>query len=171
MKMKLMINNKELFAVLHIKYAQNLAANSSSNMVGYQPKKTLCSPGGMSILNLSTEWLEWMEVETDDHKEMNKMMDMTGAVVDMTGISITEEEHRLDELMTTLAPAMEAVEARNKTSAQKCSDMEEWMEDTYMEGLNFEEWLEEELIEMGAVEMLEPMETTFSEAMTPPPPG
>ena len=39
-------------------------------------------------------------------------------MVDMTGISITEEEHRLDELMTTLAPAMEAVEARNKTSAQ-----------------------------------------------------
>ena len=44
MKMKLMINNKELFVILHKKYAQNLAANSSSKMVGYQPKKTLCSP-------------------------------------------------------------------------------------------------------------------------------
>ena len=88
--------------------------------------------GGISILNLTTDWLEWLEVETDDHKEMDKMMDMTGAVVDMTGISITEEEQRLDELMTTLAPVMEAVDARNKTSAQKCSDMDEWMEDTYM---------------------------------------
>ena len=31
--------------------------------------------GGISILNLTTDWLEWMEVETDDHKEMDKMMD------------------------------------------------------------------------------------------------
>ena len=28
---------------------------------------------GMSIINLSTDWLEWMEVETDDHREMDIM--------------------------------------------------------------------------------------------------
>ena len=67
--------------------------------------------------------------------------------------------------MTTLAPAMEAMEAMETAGAgdQKCSEGEEWMEDTFMEGLNFEEWLVEELLEMGAVEKLEPMEITFSE--------
>ena len=33
--------------------------------------------GGISILNLSTDWLECMEVETDDHREMDMMQDMT----------------------------------------------------------------------------------------------
>ena len=42
--------------------------------------------GGISILNLSNDWLEWMEVETDDHWEMDMMMDMTGAVLEMTRI-------------------------------------------------------------------------------------
>ena len=56
--MKLMINNKELFAILHKKYAQNLAANSSSKMVGYQPKKTLCSPDWKSAYIL--KWLQFV---------------------------------------------------------------------------------------------------------------
>ena len=34
--------------------------------------------GGISILNLTTDWLEWMEVETNHHTGMDKMMDMTG---------------------------------------------------------------------------------------------
>ena len=43
--------------------------------------------------------------------------------------------------MTTLAPAMEAMEAMDTSGArgQRCSEEEEWMEDPVMEGLNYEE--------------------------------
>ena len=96
---------------------------------------------------------------------MYKLMYMMGAVLDVTEVSIEEEELKLDELMKTLSQAMEAMEAMDTAGAggQKCSEGEEWMEDTFMEGLNFEEWLEEELLEMEVAEMLEPMETTYCE--------
>ena len=104
-------------------------------------------------------------METDDHKEMDMMMDMTGAVLDMTGVLIEEEELKLDELMTNLAPAMEAMDSMDTSSArvQRCSEEEEWMEDTVMEGLNFEEWVEEELLEMEVAKMVEPIDITYSE--------
>ena len=89
--------------------------------------------GGISILNLSTDWLEWMEVETDDHREMDMMMDMTGAVLDMTRISIAEEELILEELMTTLAPAVETMNTSG-AGGQKWSEGEELMEDTIWKG-------------------------------------
>ena len=37
----------------------------------------------MSILNLSEDWLQMMEIETEDHREMDKMMDVAGAVLDV----------------------------------------------------------------------------------------
>ena len=126
--LELMEEQEKEIALADLEQARLSRMEKLSRISDYWSKKRMEAKleavrGGISILNLTTDWLEWMEVETDDHKEMDKMMDMTGAMVDMTGISITEEEHRLYELMTTLAPAMGAVEARNKISAQKCSDM------------------------------------------------
>ena len=83
----------------------------------------------------------------------------------MTGTSIAEEELKLDELMNTLAPAMEAMDSMDTSSArvQRYSEEEEWMEDTVMEGLNFEDWVEEELLEMEVAKMVESVEITYSE--------
>ena len=49
---------------------------------------------GVSILNLSEDWLGMMEIETRDHREMDNMMDATGAVLDVEGsrMSIGKEE-------------------------------------------------------------------------------
>jgi hypothetical protein len=49
---------------------------------------------GLSIQNLSEDWLGMMEMETRDHREMNNMMDVTRAVLDVEGsrMSIGKEE-------------------------------------------------------------------------------
>jgi hypothetical protein len=56
----------------------------------------------MSILNLSEDWLEMMDEETRDHREMDNMMDVTGAVLDV-------EMEMMDVLMKTLGTALEAM--------------------------------------------------------------
>ena len=60
-------------------------------------------------------------------------MEMTGPVLDMTRISIAEEELILEELMTTLAPAVETMNTSG-AGGQKWSEGEELMEDTIWKG-------------------------------------
>ena len=64
----------------------------------------------ITALNISNEWVD---VEMMDHEEMDKMMDVTGAVVDMeeSNLSLSKEEHWMDELMLSVMDRPEVMEA------------------------------------------------------------
>ena len=117
---------------------------------------------GMSILNLSNKWLE-MEIETEDHREMDMMMDVTGAVLDVDkyAMSIGEEELMMDVLMKTLVTPLEGMDTNNNTGGRMTggAEDEEWLEDTFFKELNFEDWVEEELMDMEVTKLVEPLET------------
>ena len=76
--------------------------------------------GQISILNLSNEWLD---VEMHDHKEMDKLMNVTGAVMGMeeSTLSLNREEHVMDELMESVRPEM------MDTTRNVCDIKEWWM--------------------------------------------
>ena len=64
----------------------------------------------VTALNLSTEWVD---VEMMDNEEMDKMMDVTGAVVDMeeSNLSLGKEEHWMDEMMMSVIDRLGVLEA------------------------------------------------------------
>ena len=63
-----------------------------------------------TALNISTEWVD---VEMMDHEEMDKMMDVMGAVVDMeeSKRSLSKEEHWMDKTMLSVMDRPEVMEA------------------------------------------------------------
>ena len=124
----------------------------------------------MSILNLSNKWLE-MEIETEDHREMDRemdmMMDVTGAVLDVDkyAMSIGEEELMMDVLMKTLVTPLEGMDTNNNTGGRMTggTEDEEWLEDTFCKELKFEDWVEEEFMDMEVKKLVEPLETVKRE--------
>ena len=120
----------------------------------------------MSILNLSNKWLE-MEIETEDHREMDMMMDVTGAVLDVDkyAMSIGEEELMMDVLMKTLVTPLEGMDTNNNTGGRMTggTEDEEWLEDTFCKELKFEDWVEEEFMDMEVKKLVEPLETVKRE--------
>jgi hypothetical protein len=77
-------------------------------------------------------------------------------------MSIVKEEEMMEVLMRTLGTELEAMNT-TITNGVKMSgyiEMEEWLEDTFIWKLNFEEWVEKELVEMEMTKMVEPLEIT-----------
>ena len=106
----------------------------------------------ITALNISNEWVD---VEMMDHEEMDKMMDVTGAVVDMeeSNLSLSKEEHWMDELMLSVMDRPEVMEATLNSGNigyigggfNDVSEVEEWQDDTFFQGLSFEDWVEQEM--------------------------
>ena len=71
--------------------------------------------GRVTALNISTEWVD---VEMMDNEEMDKMIDVTGAVVYMEefDLSLEREEHLMDEMMESVKDKSVRMEATSNTS-------------------------------------------------------
>ena len=63
----------------------------------------------VTALNLLTEWVD---VKMMDNEEMDEMMDVTGAVVDMeeSNLSLGKEEHWMDEMMMSVIDNLGVIE-------------------------------------------------------------
>ena len=106
----------------------------------------------ITALNISTEWVD---VKMMDHEEMDKMMDVTGAVVDMeeSNLSLSKEEHWMDELMLSVMDRPEVMGATLNSGNigyigggfNDVSEVEEWQDDTLFRGLSLEDWVEQEM--------------------------
>ena len=76
-----------------------------------------------------------------DHEEMDKMMDVTGAVVDMEEsiLSLSKYEHWMDKIMLFVMDRPEVIEATLNSGNigyigggfNNVSEVEEWQDDTF----------------------------------------
>ena len=102
---------------------------------------------GLSNLNLSTELVD---VEMGDHKLMDRMMDMTGAVVSMerSELSLGMEEQFMDALMHSVMGQAEMMDTSNHIGDVMGTDNEDWPDDFIFMDRNFEQWVEDEMLDM-----------------------
>ena len=77
------------------------------------------------------------------NKEVDMMMDKMGHTVDVAITTILEEEAELEMIWSELTGY--AVEARFKSGGQDGSWMEEWRPGDDVEGIEYEDWLHDEL--------------------------
>ena len=95
---------------------------------------------------------EWVDVEIMDNEEMDDMKDVTGAVVDINepNLSLGKEEHWMDEMMLSVIDWPVVLEAKLRGGNigyiggefDDVSELEEWQDDTFFQGLHFEDWVE-----------------------------
>ena len=127
----------------------------------------------VGALNLSTEWVD---VERMDNEEMDVMMDMTEAVVDVDelNLSLAKDEQWLDVLMMSVIDNQGVTSVTISTSGddnigyiggevEDVSGLEGWEDETLLKGLLLEDWVENEMETLNITMDIGPEQVSFSE--------
>ena len=88
-----------------------------------------------------------------DHKEMDEMKHVTGAVLYMeeSELSLGKEEHFIYVLMQSLMVQQEMMDGKNNIRGKEVmgAGKEDWPDDTIFLNKNFEDWVDIEMQNMN----------------------